>query len=61
VKDREAWHAASLGSQGVGHDLVTEQQQQSHLKILAVYEKCMNTPTTKMKRREILERHVSWA
>ena len=20
VKDREAWHAAALGSQGVGHD-----------------------------------------
>ena len=26
VKDREAWLAAVLGSQGVGHDRVTEQQ-----------------------------------
>ena len=29
VKDREAWYAAVQGSQGVGHDLATEQQQQS--------------------------------
>ena len=28
VKDREAWHAAVLGLQIVGQDLVTEQQQQ---------------------------------
>ena len=27
VKDREAWRAAVHGSQRVGHDLVTEQQQ----------------------------------
>ena len=27
VKDREAWHAAVHGSQRVGHDWVTEQQQ----------------------------------
>ena len=27
VKDKEAWLAAVLGSQGVGHDWVTEQQQ----------------------------------
>ena len=26
VKDRGAWHAAVRGSQGVGHDLATEQQ-----------------------------------
>ena len=26
VKDREAWCAAVLGSQRVGHDLVTEQR-----------------------------------
>ena len=26
VKDREAWHAAVMGWQRVGHDLVTEQQ-----------------------------------
>ena len=26
VKDREAWCAAVLGSQRVGHDLVTEQK-----------------------------------
>ena len=29
VKDRKAWHAAIHGLQRVGHDLVTEQQQQS--------------------------------
>ena len=28
VKDREAWHAAALGSQGVGHNWATQQQQQ---------------------------------
>jgi len=28
VKDREAWHAAVHGLQRVGHNLVTEQQQQ---------------------------------
>ena len=28
VEDREAWCAAVLGSQGVWHNLVTEQQQQ---------------------------------
>jgi len=26
VKDREAWHAASMGSQRVRHDCVTEQE-----------------------------------
>ena len=26
VKDREAWRAQSRGSQGVGHNLATEQQ-----------------------------------
>ena len=29
VRDREAWHAAVHGSQRVGHDWVTEHQQQS--------------------------------
>ena len=29
VKDREVWHAAVHGSKRVGHDLVTEQQQQT--------------------------------
>ena len=29
VKDREAWYAAVQGSQGVRHNLATEQQQQS--------------------------------
>ena len=29
VKDRKAWRAAIHGSQRVGHNLVTEQQQQS--------------------------------
>ena len=28
VKDREAWCTAIIGSQRVGHDLVTERQQQ---------------------------------
>ena len=28
VKDREAWHDAAHGSQGVRHDWATEQQQQ---------------------------------
>ena len=28
VKDREAWHAVVPGSQRVGHNLATEQQQQ---------------------------------
>ena len=28
VKDREAWRTAVHGSQRIGHDLVTEQQQQ---------------------------------
>ena len=28
VKDKEAWHAAVHGSQRVGHDWGTEQQQQ---------------------------------
>ena len=27
MKDREAWRAASMGSQRVGHNLATEQQQ----------------------------------
>jgi len=30
VKDREAWRAAVRGVARVGHDLATEQQQQSH-------------------------------
>jgi len=28
VKDREAWYAASMGSERVGHDWATEQQWQ---------------------------------
>ena len=31
VKDREAWHAAVHRSQRVGHDRVTERQQQDHI------------------------------
>ena len=27
VKDREAWHTESMGLKRVGHDKVTEQQQ----------------------------------
>ena len=34
VKDREAWHAAVMGWQRVGHDLVTEQQ----LAIVTIWE-----------------------
>ena len=29
VRDREAWRAAVIGSQRVGHDRATEQQRQS--------------------------------
>ena len=29
AKDREAWHAEVRGSQKVGHDIATKQQQQS--------------------------------
>ena len=29
--DRQAWHAASMGSQRVGHDLATEWQKKSGL------------------------------
>ena len=32
VKDREAWCATDNGSQRVGHDWATEQQQQQHSK-----------------------------
>ena len=31
VKDREAWVIQSIGSQRVGHNLVTEQQQTGHV------------------------------
>ena len=31
VKDREAWCAAVLGLQGVGHDLMTKQQHHTPL------------------------------
>ena len=34
VKDREAWRAAVQGSQGFGHDSVTEQKQQDALMTL---------------------------
>ena len=33
VKNREAWHLQSMGSQRVGHDWVTEHQQQICVKI----------------------------
>ena len=33
VKDREAWHAAVHGSQRVGHNLATAQQQQQKQQI----------------------------
>ena len=31
VRDREAWHAAVMGLQRVGHDWVTEQQQRRYI------------------------------
>ena len=31
TKDKEVWHAAAHGSQRVGHDLTTEQQQTKRL------------------------------
>ena len=34
VKDKEAWCAASMGSQRVGYDWVTEQQQHYLVNIL---------------------------
>ena len=34
VKDKEAWYAAVHGVAGVGHDLMTEQQQERLLKLL---------------------------
>ena len=41
VKDREAWHAAVHGSQRVGHDWVTEQQQQHNISWLRYH--CPNS------------------
>ena len=34
VRDREAWPAVSMGLQRVGHDVVTEQQQQPTMGIM---------------------------
>ena len=34
VKDRETWHAQSMGSQRVGHDLVIKQQESTYLTVL---------------------------
>ena len=36
VMDKEAWCAESMGSQKVGHDLVTEQQQSMLLLTLLI-------------------------
>ena len=36
VRDREAWHAAVHGLQRVGHDLVTEKQQQGRNRCFAL-------------------------
>ena len=33
---REAWHATSMGSQRVGHNLVTEEQQQIQYKKMSI-------------------------
>ena len=46
VKDREAWHAAVHGVEGVRHDLVNEQQQHMMLNIIKT-----NSPLKKMGRR----------
>ena len=34
VKDKEAWYAAVHGVAGVGHDLMTEQQQGEYTKAI---------------------------
>ena len=39
VKDKEAWCAESMGSQKVGHDLVTEQQSMLLLTLLIMMKK----------------------
>ena len=39
VKDKEAWCAESMGSQKVGHDLVTEQQSMLLLTLLIIMKK----------------------
>ena len=36
MKDREAWCVASVGSQRVGNDWVTEQQCQDHTILIAI-------------------------
>ena len=46
VKNREAWHAAVHGVEGVRHDLVTEQQQHVMLNSIKT-----NSPLKKMGRR----------
>ena len=40
ARDREAWHAAVHGLQRVGHDLVTEKQQQGRNRCFAPGNKC---------------------
>ena len=42
VKDKEAWCAESMGSQKVGHDLVTDQQQSMLLLTLLIMMKKPN-------------------
>ena len=39
VMDREAWRAASMGSQRVSHDLATEQQQQTDYNTQGLWER----------------------
>ena len=36
MRDREAWSAAAMESQRVGHDLVTEQQQRNIGRLLTI-------------------------
>ena len=57
VKDREAWSASVHGSQRVGHDSATEQQQQSvlHIVVYMFPEKAMVT------RSSTLAWKIPWA
>ena len=49
VKDREALHAASMGSQRVGHNLATEQQQAGHPSSDNCFPKCGEKVLTPQK------------
>ena len=40
MMEREAWHAASMGSQRVAHDWATEQQQMTYFFIVSMVWGC---------------------